>query len=72
MDEEGLRDTQNKLIHIGSPIQMDDEAFLRNLHQLEEASKGESDRIRELVSEMVPTYRYEREKSGEKNPAAIS
>ena len=72
MDEEGLRDTENKLIHIGSPIDMDDEAFLWNLHQLEEASKGESDRIRELVSEMVPTYRYEGVKKEEQNPAALS
>ena len=68
MDEEGLRETENKLIHIGSPIEMDDEVFLQNLRQLEEASKEESNRIRELVSEMVPTYHFRKEKE----PAAVS
>ena len=27
MDEEGLQETENKLIHIGQPIDMDDEWF---------------------------------------------
>ena len=58
MDEEGLQDTRNKLIHIGRPIEMDDEWFLEKLRELDEASQGESDRIRELVSQVVPTYRY--------------
>ena len=31
MDEEGLRETANQLIHIGQPIDMDDEAFCRHL-----------------------------------------
>ena len=57
MDEEGLRETENKLIHIGRPIDMDDVWFAWKLSELEEACKGESDRIKELVSEMVPTYR---------------
>ena len=57
MDEEGLQETENKLIHIGRPIDMDDVWFAWKLSELEEACKGESDRIKELVSEMVPTYR---------------
>ena len=28
MDEEGLQDTENKLIHIGKPIEMDEEKFM--------------------------------------------
>jgi len=60
MDEEGLSSTQNELIHIGKPIAMDDEVFCIKLKELELASKNESDRIRELVSEMVPTYRWNR------------
>ena len=65
MNEEGLQDTDNKLIHIGKPIEMDDEWFLEKLHELEEASKQESDRIKELVSEVVPTYVYKKEKSAD-------
>mgnify|MGYP002518210622 CR=1 FL=1 len=30
MKEEGLRETENKLIHIGKPIEMDDELFLKH------------------------------------------
>ena len=64
MDEEGMQDTENKLIHIGRPIEMDDEWFLEKLRELDEASRGESDRIRMLVSQVVTTYKYtpEREK----------
>ena len=61
MNEEGLQETDNKLIHIGKPIEMDDVWFLEKLHELEEASKQESDRIKELVSEVVPTYVYKKE-----------
>jgi len=58
MDEEGLQETENKLIHIGKPIEMDDDWFREKLHELNEASKRESDEIRKLVSEVVPTYQY--------------
>ena len=66
MDEEGMQDTANKMIHIGKPIEMDDDWFLGKLHELDEASKTESDRIRYLVSQVVPTYHYTpaREKTG--------
>ena len=58
MDEEGLQDTENKLVHIGKPIEMDDEWFRDMLVQLDEASRHEDGRIRELVSKIVPTYHY--------------
>ena len=66
MDEEGMQDTANKLIHIGKPIEMDDAWFREKLRELDEASKSESDRIRLLVSQVVPTYKYtpDREKAG--------
>lgn len=60
MDEEGLQSTENELIHIGHPIQMDDVWFEEKLEELNEASKQESDRIREIVAEVVPTYHYKR------------
>lgn len=58
MDEEGLQNTENSLIYIGQPIEMDDEEFKQKIEELDEASKNESGRIKELVSEIVPTYRY--------------
>lgn len=60
MNEEGLEKTENELIYIGQPIEFDDEIFLEKLHEMDEASRQESDRIKELVAEVVPTYRYEK------------
>ena len=56
MDEEGLRETANRLIHIGQPISMDDEAFCRQLAVLERACQSNSPDIRQYVADMVPTY----------------
>ena len=58
MNEEGLRETENKLIHIGNPIEMDDAWFRDILRRLDEASRSESGDIRALVSQAVPTYKY--------------
>ena len=58
MNEEGLRETENKLIHIGNPIEMDDDWFRDILRRLDEASRSESGDIRTLVSQAVPTYKY--------------
>jgi len=58
MDEEGLQDTENKMIHIGKPIDMDDEWFVQKLKELDAATKLETDKIKEIVAEIVPTYVY--------------
>ena len=60
MGEEGMQETENKKIHIGRPIEMDDAWFAEKLKELECACVSESDRIRELVSEVVPTYVYQK------------
>ncbi len=57
MEEEGLQNTANQLIHIGKPIEMDDEKFKHQLQRLETACKLEVDNIKDLVAEIVPTYR---------------
>ncbi len=56
MAEEGLQETENRLIHIGRPIEMDDEKFHRQLERLEEAYKAEAPNMKELVAEILPTY----------------
>lgn len=56
MDEEGLQETENKLIYIGKPIEMNDEWFQEKLKELERESKMEDGRIKEIVAEIVPTY----------------
>ncbi len=57
MKEEGMQDTANKLIHIGKPIEMDDELFLQQLDRLEKACKDETDHMKDIVAEIVPTYK---------------
>ncbi len=59
MQEEGLKETANRMIYIGRPIEYDDELFERQLERLQEASVNESQDIRALVREIVPSYQYE-------------
>ena len=61
IDEEGLQDTENKLIHIGKPIEMDEEKFMHQLIKLREAADQDSDAIRSMVKEIVPTYQLKKE-----------
>ena len=61
MAEEGMKETANKLIHIGKPIEIDEMRFFVQLKELKEASKSESTDIREMIKEIVPTYNYKKE-----------
>ena len=56
MGEEGLQDTPNKLIHIGKPIEFDHEKFKEQLNQLLKAAQRDSEDIKQIVQEIVPTY----------------
>ena len=56
MDEEGLQDTENKLIHIGKPMEFDEKKFMEQLEALKEYVIQEPDDIRSRVKEIVPTY----------------
>ncbi|HIV91806.1 MAG TPA: polysaccharide biosynthesis protein [Candidatus Eisenbergiella stercoravium] len=61
MDEEGMQDTANKLIHIGKPIELDEDEFFIQLKKLEDASRDEVEDIRPLVQQIVPTYVYKKD-----------
>lgn len=56
MKEEGLEETANKMIHIGKPIEMNDEKFIEELKELEFAYKEEVGNMKELVAKILPTY----------------
>lgn len=56
MDEEGLQDTANKLIHIGHPIKLDEEKFIRQIEDLSDYVQKEPDDIKRYVKNIVPTY----------------
>ena len=56
MDEEGMQSTANHLIHIGKPIEMDDDQFLTQLSELEQAAHDEFCDMKSIVARIVPTY----------------
>ena len=57
MDEEGLEKTQNELIFIGKPIEMNDVVFEEQLTKLDQLSKEETDKMKEIVAQIVTTYK---------------
>ena len=56
MAEEGLKETENKLIHIGQPIEFDENEFFTALDDLRKAMYDDSVDMRAIVSDIVPTY----------------
>lgn len=56
MDEEGLQETPNRMIHIGKPIDFDEELFRRQLDELYKIANSDSGQIKEAVRNIVPTY----------------
>lgn len=60
MKEEGLQETDNKLIHIGKPIEFDKENFFDNLEKLKEEAYSETGNIRESLKKVVDTYHPEK------------
>lgn len=56
MAEEGMKRTENELIHIGKPIPFDTGVFLQQLEELAKASYENSEDIVQMVEAMVPTF----------------
>ena len=57
MAEEGLKKTENDLIHIGMPIPFDVEEFLAELDELTEIAYANKPDIKEKVAQIVTTYK---------------
>ena len=57
MGEEGLENTESDLIHVGKPIEFDEEWFAERLSNLKENMYDDSCDIRSLIHEIVPTYK---------------
>ena len=58
MDEEGMKDTANRMIHIGKPIEVDEHVFFTQLKELKDECQIENTDIRPLIRKIVPTYHY--------------
>ena len=57
MEEEGLKTTENNRISVAKPIEMDDIAFFDALMELKDAVYEETGSVREMVKDIVPTYK---------------
>ena len=55
MEEEGLKGTENELIHIGRPLEFQEE-FLKDLEELYQEAYAETDQMKRIVKKIVPTY----------------
>ena len=56
MSEEGLTATENDLIHIGKPIDIDEDLLYKTLDEMKTVMYDENADIRELVKRIVTTY----------------
>ncbi len=65
MAEEGMKKTANDKIYIGKPVPFDVEKFMGQLEDLACAAYDNSDRIVEIVEDMVPTFHPVGEHPGE-------
>ena len=62
MDAEGNKKTDNDLIYIGEPLEIDEDRFLKQLKELYEASyDNDEERLLKLSEETVPTYTRNKE-----------
>ncbi len=59
MEEEGLQETENKKISIGRPLEIDKDLFDK-VKQLGKQADSEVDNMKELVSQLVPTYKIDK------------
>ena len=57
MDEEGLEATANNLIHIGKPIDINENDFFAGLEELSEIMYDDNADVRRVVKKIVKTYK---------------
>ena len=57
MDAEGNRKTENDLIYVGAPLDIDEDRFLEQLKQLYIRSMDNDENIGEMVEQIVETYK---------------
>jgi hypothetical protein len=60
MEEEGLKKTENEKISIGKPIDIDEKKLFGKIELLVKQAEEETEIMKDLVSELVPTYVIDR------------
>lgn len=64
MKEEGMQTTPNKMIHIGKPIEIDENDFYFQLSKLYESAYSETDQMKVIVQSVIKTYKPDLYKIG--------
>ena len=59
MAEEGLEKTANDMISVGKPLVFDEENLFKKINELYVEAYNETERMKELVKELVPTYKID-------------
>ncbi len=59
MDEEGMGKTQNDLIFIGRPLQLDEKTLFEDIAKLKKSAYEETDEMKQIVHRLVPTYKID-------------
>lgn len=60
MEEEGLSKTANGLISIAKPIDLDEDKLFASLDELYKEAYNETEKMKELVQQLVPTYKIDK------------
>lgn len=75
-EEEGLQKTENDLIFIGKPIVFNESRFFDQLVDLKRKAYQDSEEMKEMVSRLIPSYRYQKpaieEAAGRKKVEAVT
>ncbi len=64
MAEEGLQKTPNGQINIAQPIAFDEKEFWATMEKLDKAAHEETDKMKEYVKILVPTYTIDKKSGG--------
>ena len=59
MNEEGMTETANSMIHIGKPLDIDEDELFEQLKILKDLIRVEDQDVRPVVKKLVPTYNYQ-------------
>ena len=60
MAEEGLKKTENEKISIGKPLEIDSENLFVKLKEMLDEAHGETEQMKDIVHDLVPTYVIDR------------
>ena len=60
MSEEGLTKTENEMIFIGHPLDIDEHSLFDKIAEMKDLAYQETEVMKEVVHELVPTYKIDR------------